>query len=198
MTKEVSEAPRSLLSQMRESLLSSLLRTGSLRFQNPWFWGPVFYTQLSSLFAFDYGRREIVHPQAGLLIAFSFVGYWLLYPVLAWLVSRAAEKTKWLWVVSGLLILGVSRGYLIEHLYETSEAEALTSFLARLPGDITIGFIIVIALSELIYSSDTSARFENSTRHRHSYLKIESKPRVERWRPSLDLGRWLSRLSLAN
>ncbi len=154
MTKEVSEAPRSWLSQMRDSLFSALLHTGSLKFQNPWFWVPVFYTQVSSLFAFDFGRREIVSPQAGLLIAISFVGYWLLYPVLAWLVSRAAEKTKWLWVVSGLLVLGVSRGYLLEHLYETSEAEALASFLARLPGDITIGFIIVVALSELIYSSD--------------------------------------------
>jgi hypothetical protein len=154
MTKEVSEAPRSLSSQIRGSLFSALLHTGSLRFQNPWFWGPIFYAQVSTLFAFDYGRLEIVHPQAGLIIAISFVGYWLLYPVLAWLVSRVAEKTKWLWVVSGLLILGVSRGYLIEHLYATSEAEAVANFLARLPGDITIGFIIVLALSELIYSSD--------------------------------------------
>jgi hypothetical protein len=154
MTKEVSEAPRSLLSQIRDPLFSALLHTGSLRFQNPWFWGPIFYSQVSSLFAFDYGRLEIVHPQGGLIIAISFVGYWLFYPVLAWLVSRAAEKTKWLWVVSGLLILGVSRGYLIEHLYVTSEAEAVANFLARLPGDITIGFIIVLALSELIYSSD--------------------------------------------
>ena len=154
MTNEVSEAPRSLLSQIRDSLFSALLHTGSLNLKNPWFWGPVFYAQVSSLFAYDLGRREVVSPQAELLIALSFVGYWVLYPVLGWIVSRAASQTRWLWVTGGLLLLGVSRGYLLEHLFTTSESEALDNFLARLPGDVSIGFIIVIALSELIYSSD--------------------------------------------
>lgn len=154
MTKEVSEAPRSLSSQIRGSLFSSLLHTGSLRFQNPWFWLSVFCSQISSLFIYDLGRREVVHPQAELLIAISFVGYWILYPILAWLVSRATEETKWIWVISGLLLLGTSRGYLLEHLFARSEAEALANFMARLPGDVSIGFIIVIALSELTYSSD--------------------------------------------
>lgn len=154
MTNEVSEAPRSMLLQIRESLFSALLHTGSLRFQNPWFWGPVFFSQISSLFAYDLGRREIVHPYAGVLIAISFAGYWLFYPVLAWIVSRTVAESRWLWVMTGLLLMGTTRGYLLEHLFTDSEAQALENFLARLPGDITIGFILVIALSELIYSSD--------------------------------------------
>jgi hypothetical protein len=127
---------------------------GRLNLRSPWIWGSILFFQASAIFAYDLGSREVANPNAGLLIAGSFVGYWLIYPLLIFIVDRASVNSRWIWVGFGLLIMGTSRGYLLENVFTVSPAEAWGAYLQRLPGDITIALITLIAMSELMQSTN--------------------------------------------
>ena len=127
---------------------------GKLNLRSPWIWGSILFFQASSIFVYDLGSREVANPNAGLLIAASFIGYWLLYPILIVIVDAAPSGARWGWVSLGLLIMGTSRGYLLENVFTVSPAEAWDVYLQRLPGDITVALITLIAMSELMYSTN--------------------------------------------
>jgi hypothetical protein len=127
---------------------------GRLDLRSPWIWGSILFFQASAIFAYDLGSREIANPNAGVLISTSFVGYWLIYPLLIFIVDRASVSSRWIWVGFGLLIMGTSRGYLLENVFTVSPAEAWGVYLERLPGDITIALITLIAMSELMHSTN--------------------------------------------
>jgi signal transduction histidine kinase len=133
--------------------VSGASRIGRLNLRSRWIWVSTLYLQVASLFTYDLARRETVNPNAALIIVLSFVSYWLLYPILIAIVDRVASRVRWAWVGFGLLILGTSRGFLLEHLYVDTSAEAFSNFLDRAPGDITIALITLIAMSELMYST---------------------------------------------
>jgi hypothetical protein len=82
------------------------------------------------------------------------VGYWLIYPLLIFIVDKASVSSRWIWVGFGLLIMGTSRGYLLENVFTVSPAEAWGVYLQRLPGDVTIALITLIAMSELMHSTN--------------------------------------------
>lgn len=126
---------------------------GRLDLRSPWIWGSIFFFQISSLFAYDLGRREITHSLAQLIIAISFVSYWALYPALIKISDRAVPRSRWAWITVGLLVLGLGRGLLLEQLFIESSEQALGSFLSRIPGDVTVALITLIAMSELMHSS---------------------------------------------
>ncbi len=126
---------------------------GRLDLRSPWIWGSIFFFQISSLFAYDLGRREITHSLAQLIIAISFVSYWALYPALIKISDRAVPRSRWAWITVGLLVLGLGRGLLLEQLFIESSEQALESFLSRIPGDVTVALITLIAMSELMHSS---------------------------------------------
>ena len=127
---------------------------GRLELRSPWIWGSIFFFQLSSIFAYDLGSRAVANPNAALIIATSFVGYWLLYPILIIIVDAASAHTRWLWIGLGLLIMGTSRGYFLENVFTLSPLEAWERYVLRLPGDITIALITLIAMSELMHSTN--------------------------------------------
>jgi signal transduction histidine kinase len=127
---------------------------GRLNLRSPWIWGSILFIQASSIFAYDLGAREVANPNAGLIIAASFIGYWLVYPVLVVIADAASTAARWRWVGFGLLIMGTSRGYLLENVFTLSPAEAWGVYFQRLPGDITIGLITLVAMSELMYSTN--------------------------------------------
>ena len=127
---------------------------GRLELRSPWIWGSIFFFQLSSIFAYDLGSRAVANPNAALIIATSFVGYWLLYPILIMIVDAASAHTRWLWIGLGLLIMGTSRGYFLENVFTLSPLEAWERYVLRLPGDITIALITLIAMSELMHSTN--------------------------------------------
>jgi len=127
---------------------------GRLNLRSPWIWGSILFFQASAIFAYDLGSRGVANPNAGLLIAASFVGYWLIYPLLIFIVDKASVSSRWIWVGFGLLIMGTSRGYLLENVFTVSPAEAWGVYLQRLPGDVTIALITLIAMSELMHSTN--------------------------------------------
>jgi len=127
---------------------------GRLNLRSPWIWASIFFIQVSTIFAYDLGSREVANSNAGFLIAASFIGYWLIYPILIGIVDKASATARWRWVGLGLLIMGTSRGYLLENVFTASPAEAWDYYLQRLPGDITIALITLIAMSELMYSTN--------------------------------------------
>lgn len=127
---------------------------GRLELRSPWIWGSIFFFQLSSIFAYDLGSRAVANPNAALIIATSFVGYWLLYPILIMIVDASSAHTRWLWIGLGLLIMGTSRGYFLENVFTLSPLEAWERYVLRLPGDITIALITLIAMSELMHSTN--------------------------------------------
>ena len=127
---------------------------GRLNLRSPWIWGSILFIQASSIFAYDLGAREVANPNAGLIIAASFIGYWLVYPVLVVIADAASTAARWRWVGFGLLIMGTSRGYFLENVFTLSPAEAWGVYFQRLPGDITIGLITLVAMSELMYSTN--------------------------------------------
>lgn len=127
---------------------------GRLELRSPWIWGSIFFFQFSSIFAYDLGNRAVANPNAALIIAASFVGYWLLYPILIIIVDAASAQTRWLWIGLGLLIMGTSRGYFLENVFTLSLLEAWERYVLRLPGDITIALITLIAMSELMHSTN--------------------------------------------
>lgn len=126
---------------------------GRLNLRSPWIWGSILFFQAVSIFAYDLGSRQVVNPAAGQLIAASFIGYWLIYPILIVIVDAVSDRSRWRWVGLGLLIMGTSRGYLLENVFTVSPAEAWDLYLQRLPGDVTVALITLIALSELMYST---------------------------------------------
>ncbi len=126
---------------------------GRLDLRSPWIWGSIFFFQISSLFAYDLGRREITHSLAQLIIAISFVSYWALYPALIKISDQVVPRSRWAWITVGLLVLGLGRGLLLEQLFIESSEQALESFLSRIPGDVTVALITLIAMSELMHSS---------------------------------------------
>jgi hypothetical protein len=126
---------------------------GRLDLRSKWIWASILFFQASSIFAYDLGGREVANPDAGLIITASFVGYWMLYPVLILIVDKASASTRWMWIGLGLLIMGTSRGYFLENVFTTSPAEAWDAYVLRLPGDITIALITLIAMSELMHST---------------------------------------------
>ena len=127
---------------------------GRLELRSPWIWGSILFFQFSSIFAYDLGSRAVANPNAVLIIATSFVGYWLLYPILIMIVEAASAHTRWLWIALGLLIMGTSRGYFLEIVFTLSPLEAWERYVLRLPGDITIALITLIAMSELMHSTN--------------------------------------------
>ncbi len=141
------------LKRLKSWALVGVNHIGRLDLRSRWIWCSILLVQVSSLVAYDLGRREILNPQALLIIAASFVCYWTLYPVLVWIVDQVAPKRRWAWIISGLVILGLSRGLLLENLFFTSTAQALESFMNRAPGDITLALITLIAMSELMHST---------------------------------------------
>jgi signal transduction histidine kinase len=141
------------LSSMKKLFESGVGRIGRLNLRSRWIWVSTLYLQVASLFTYDLARREAVNPNALLIIVLSFVLYWLLYPVLIVIVDRVAINIRWAWVGFGLLTLGTSRGYLLEHIYVDSAEQALANFLNRAPGDITIALLTLFAMSELMYST---------------------------------------------
>ncbi len=126
---------------------------GRLDLRSAWIWGSILFFQISSLFAYDLGRREITNPSAPLIISISFLGYWALYPLLVRLVDGSRQEVRWAWITMGLVILGLSRGLLLEQLFIETPQQALESFVARAPGDITVALITLIAMSELMHST---------------------------------------------
>ncbi len=126
---------------------------GRLDLRSAWIWGSILFFQISSLFAYDLGRREITNPSAPLIMSISFVGYWALYPLLVRLVDGSRQEVRWAWITMGLVILGLSRGLLLEQLFIETPQQALESFVARAPGDITVALITLIAMSELMHST---------------------------------------------
>lgn len=127
---------------------------GRLNLRSPWIWGSILFFQASAIFAYDLGSREVANPNAGALIAVSFAGYWLLYPLLIFFVDQASASSRWIWVGLGLLIMGTSRGYLLENVFTASPVEAWGVYLQRFPGDVTIALITLIAMSELMHSTN--------------------------------------------
>jgi hypothetical protein len=147
---------RSLVESLKRLKSWALVGTehiGRLDLRSRWIWCSILLVQVSSLVAYDLGRRDIMNPQAALIIAASFVCYWTLYPVLVRIVDRVAAMRRWAWILAGLVILGLSRGLLLEQLFFTSTAQALESFMKRAPGDITLALITLIAMSELMHST---------------------------------------------
>ncbi len=141
------------LKRLKSWALVGVNHIGRLDLRSRWIWCSILLVQVSSLVAYDLSRREILNPQGALIIVASFVCYWTLYPVLVWIVDQVAPKRRWAWIISGLVILGLSRGLLLENLFFTSTAQALESFMYRAPGDITLALITLIAMSELMHST---------------------------------------------
>jgi hypothetical protein len=141
------------LKRLKSWALVGTEHIGRLDLRSRWIWCSILLVQVSSLVAYDLGRREILNPQAALIIAASFVCYWTLYPVLVRIVDLVAPMRRWAWILSGLVILGLSRGLLLEQLFFTSTTEALESFMNRAPGDITLALITLVAMSELMHST---------------------------------------------
>jgi hypothetical protein len=141
------------LKRLKSWALVGTEHIGRLDLRSRWIWCSILLVQVSSLVAYDLGRREILNPQAALIIAASFVCYWTLYPVLVRIVDRIAAMRRWAWILAGLVILGLSRGLLLEQLFFTSTAQGLESFMNRAPGDITLALITLIAMSELMHST---------------------------------------------
>lgn len=141
------------LKRLKSWALVGVSHIGRLNLRSRWIWCSILLVQVSSLVAYDLSRREILNPQGALIIVASFVCYWTLYPVLVWIVDQVAPKRRWAWIISGLVILGLSRGLLLENLFFTSTAQALESFMNRAPGDITLALITLIAMSELMHST---------------------------------------------
>lgn len=137
----------------RKAFLAGIARIGRLDLRSRWIWVSTLYLQAASLVTYDLSRREATNPNTILIITLSFLCYWLLYPLLVAVVDRVSIKTRWAWVGFGLLVLGTSRGYFLEHLYVDSSEQALVNFLNRAPGDITIALITLVAMSELMYST---------------------------------------------
>jgi len=127
---------------------------GRLNLRSPWIWASIFFIQVFTIFAYDLGSREVANSNAGFLVAASFIGYWLMYPILIVIVDKASASTRWRWVGLGLLIMGTSRGYLLENVFTGSPAEAWDDYLQRRPGDVTIALITLIAMSELMHSTN--------------------------------------------
>jgi hypothetical protein len=126
---------------------------GRLDLRSTWIWASILFFQASSIFAYDLGGRQVANPNAALIITASFVGYWLLYPILIQIVEKVPTNSKWIWIGFGLLVMGTSRGYFLENVFTISPARAWDAYLLRLPGDITIALITLIAMSELMHST---------------------------------------------
>jgi len=126
---------------------------GRLDLRSKWIWASILFFQASSIFAYDLGGRAVANPDAAMIITASFIGYWLLYPILILIVDRSSASARWLWIGLGLLVMGTSRGYLLENVFTTSPAEVWDAYVLRLPGDITIALITLIAMSELMHST---------------------------------------------
>lgn len=141
------------LGSIRSWVAVGIGHIGRLDLRSAWIWGSILFFQISSLFAYDLGRRDITNSSAPLIISISFLGYWALYPVLVRLVNGARQEVRWVWITSGLVILGLSRGLLLEQLFIQNPQQALESFVARAPGDITVALITLIAMSELMHST---------------------------------------------
>ena len=141
------------LGSIRSWVAVGIGHIGRLDLRSAWIWGSILFFQISSLFAYDLGRREITNPSAPLIISISFLGYWALYPLLVRLVDGSRQEVRWAWITIGLVILGLSRGLLLEQLFIETPQQALESFVARTPGDITVALITLIAMSELMHST---------------------------------------------
>lgn len=141
------------LGSIRSWVAVGIGHIGRLDLRSAWIWGSILFFQISSLFAYDLGRREITNPSAPLIISISFLGYWALYPLLVRLVDGSRQEVRWAWITMGLVILGLSRGLLLEQLFIETPQQALESFVARAPGDITVALITLIAMSELMHST---------------------------------------------
>ncbi len=141
------------LGSIRSWVAVGIGHIGRLDLRSAWIWGSILFFQISSLFAYDLGRREITNPSAPLIMSISFVGYWALYPLLVRLVDGSRQEVRWAWITMGLVILGLSRGLLLEQLFIETPQQALESFVARAPGDITVALITLIAMSELMHST---------------------------------------------
>ena len=141
------------LGSIRSWVAVGIGHIGRLDLRSAWIWGSILFFQMSSLFAYDLGRREITNPSAPLIISISFLGYWALYPLLVRLVDGSRQEVRWAWITMGLVILGLSRGLLLEQLFIETPQQALESFVARAPGDITVALITLIAMSELMHST---------------------------------------------
>lgn len=126
---------------------------GRLDLRSKWIWASILFFQASSIFAYDLGGRAVANPDAALIITASFVGYWMLYPVLILIVDKTSASARWMWIGLGLLVMGTSRGYFLENVFTLSPAEAWDAYVLRLPGDITIALITLIAMSELMHST---------------------------------------------
>ena len=126
---------------------------GRLDLRSKWIWASILFFQASSIFAYDLGGRAVANPDAALIITASFIGYWMLYPVLISIVDKASASSRWMWIGLGLLVMGTSRGYFLENVFTLSPAEAWDAYVLRLPGDITIALITLIAMSELMHST---------------------------------------------
>lgn len=148
---------------------------GRLNLRSPWIWGSILFFQAAAIFAYDLGNRVVTNPYAGQLIAASFVGYWFFYPLLIAIVDRASAKTRWIWVGLGLLVMGTSRGYLLENVFTLSPAEAWAVYLERLPGDVTIALITLIAMSELMHSTNRHLAAMTKLTQAHATLLESSK-----------------------
>lgn len=124
-----------------------------LDLRSPWVWGSILLVQVTSLVAYDFGRREVLNPAAVAIVSLSFAGYWLLYLILIRISDKVALKQRWAWIAAGLVVFGLSRGLLLEQLFVQLPQQALESFIARAPGDVTIALITLIAMSELSHST---------------------------------------------
>jgi two-component sensor histidine kinase len=151
---DVSQPEQSSRFSAVELLRLGAHHVGRLNLRSRWVWGSTLYLQTAALFTYDIPRREIVNPESWLIIFISYAGYWLLYPLLIWIVDRVKEAIRWAWIGPGLLLMGTSRGYLLELIFTETPSAAWTSFVSRLPGDVTIGLITVISMSELMYSTN--------------------------------------------
>lgn len=138
---------------LKNWILAGIGHIGRLDLRSRWIWGSILLVQVSSLVAYDLGRREILNPQAALIITGSFICYWSLYLVLVRIVDQVTPSRRWAWITSGLVILGLSRGLLLEQSFFTSTTQALESFIARVPGDVTLALMTLVAMSELMHST---------------------------------------------
>ncbi|MEY3561876.1 MAG: hypothetical protein RL068_1028, partial [Actinomycetota bacterium] len=161
-----------IISESKDSLAGVTARLDTLDISSPWVWGPVLAFQTASIFAYDLARHPLTSEQAWVLIVVAMAAYWLIYPVFV-VASRMLKKPgRWKFLAFGFTALGLGRGLLTEAALHDSFDATLEDFLVRLPGDLSMGLLTLVAISELTHSTHRHIAAINNLNLATDQLKV--------------------------
>lgn len=135
-----------------------LVRQGVVHFnasnlKAPGVWGLLAFFSVGSLFTYDLGLSRVHGDPNVLLLAAAQIVYLAIYAVAALTLKPGSKNRAWYFSIA-LTLMVLSRAWILEMAFHPEPSEVLGGFLERLPGDISLTFVLFYIANEFTYASE--------------------------------------------